>query len=169
MPWSQGMYQISKGNTCTPLSVRCCSAYTVTTGTFDPPTHRNITTIHPVSVIVHTRQLFFVSFNTEMILQIGSWLAFMLLHPRQFCSHAYISFRQSPHKFEQSAVTSYLLLQDSFTMHNYMTWLTVRLHIAHVKFLFYPTAAFDVSSLFSLHWLRTRAHWLHMCTLATHL
>ena len=85
----QGMYQTSKdihalvpghvsnikGNTCTPLSARCCSAYTVTTGTFDPPTHRDITTIHPVSVIVHTRQLFFVSFNTEMILQIGSWLA----------------------------------------------------------------------------------------------
>ena len=43
MPWLQGMYQTSKGNTCPPLSVRCCSVYTVTTGTFDPPTNRDIT------------------------------------------------------------------------------------------------------------------------------
>jgi len=33
------MYQTSKENTCPPL---CYSAFTVTTGTFDPPTHRDI-------------------------------------------------------------------------------------------------------------------------------
>ena len=37
-----GMYQTSKGNTFPPFSMWCCSAFTVTTGTFDPPAHREI-------------------------------------------------------------------------------------------------------------------------------
>ena len=42
MPCDQGMYQTSKGNTCPPFGAWCCIAFTVTTGTFDPPTHRDI-------------------------------------------------------------------------------------------------------------------------------
>ena len=59
MPCDQGMYQTSKGNTCPPFCARCCIAFTVTTGTFDPPTHREVMpggTLH-VILILYTCKL----------------------------------------------------------------------------------------------------------------
>ena len=47
LPWSQGMYQTSKGNTFPWPDPPSCSMSTVTTGTFDPPTQREIRPVIP--------------------------------------------------------------------------------------------------------------------------
>ena len=111
MPWSQGMYQTSKGNTCPPLSAWCCSMYTVTTGTLYPPTHRDISILQLLVYLCYLLRLW-ASFNLVLPRQLHICMTCnihqALQHNKSFCCCGKTTFKSVYWDVKVSAPFSYL-------------------------------------------------------------